>query len=90
MIGKCPTNMPGSYGKSVPLHERSTLSICFGIVWCVAIGSYLLYRAWTLLLPWHLTLGAALLLGVVALFESICFAGVWASVRELRRRRKKS
>ena len=80
--------MPGAYGKSVPLDQRTTRSLWFGIVWCSAIGVLVLAFTFPLLLPWRLSFAVVLLLGFIVLFESFVCRGVWQLATELRRRKK--
>lgn len=80
--------MPGAYGKSVPLSQRSKGNLWFGIGWCSAIGMLLLGFTLPLLLPWRSTVAAILLLGFVVLFEDFVFRAVWQCATELRRRKR--
>ena len=82
--------MPGAYGKSVPLQQRTAGNLWFGIIWCSAIGALVLAFALPLLFPWRLTFAALLLLGVVVLFEYFALRGVWDCAAELQRRKREA
>jgi hypothetical protein len=75
-------------GKSVPLKEESTVSLCFGFVWCSCLGVVLLYYVVPLLLPWRFSFAAIFLLGIVLFVEgSIVVSALWPIGKELCRRK---
>ncbi|MDB6149607.1 MAG: hypothetical protein JWQ44_1055 [Chthoniobacter sp.] len=81
--------MPGAYGKSVPLQLRTTGALWFGIAWCSLMGILLLGMTLPLLVPWHPTGPACLLVAVLMAFEW-CFVvrGIVDLRSELNRRKK--
>jgi hypothetical protein len=76
------------YGKPVPLNERPTRTLWFGIVWCFLWGVSVLVMSWGLVRHLTLNFASLLLSSVVVLFESVACISVWQSVVELRRRKR--
>jgi hypothetical protein len=81
--------VPGK-GNGTPVEEESTRNLWFGFAWVSSIGLLALLYTLPLLLPWHSSFAAFLLLGLILVFEGLVVSGLWPLAKEIYRRRKQT